>query len=144
MSYNIIQPPVSYTQNVLSVDFSFNGIGLFKPLYSPGKQASAHLRNLLQTQKTERWYHPTYGCDLRAIIFEPNVADLKEDIVTIITNAAKTWLSYINIDDITIVTNEDDPSMDHKLSISITISSNTIRTEKLIIFVGENGIISIQ
>lgn len=144
MSYSIIQTPVSYTQNVLGVDLSFNGIGLFNPLYLPVKQASANFRNLLQTQKTERWYHPTYGCDLIAIIFEPNVADLKEDIISIITDAATTWLPYLNIDDITIITNEDDPLMDHKLSISITISTNTTNTEKLVVFVGENGNISIQ
>ena len=72
------------------------------------------------------------------------VVHIKEDIISIITAAATTWLPYINIDDITIITNEDDPLMDHKLSISITISTNTTNTEKLVVFVGENGNISIQ
>ena len=144
MSYNIIQPPTTYSQNVIGVDLSFTGIGLFKPLYTPTKQAAANFRNLLQTQKTERWYHPTYGCDLIAIVFEPNVAELKEDIITIIKSAATQWLPYINIVDITIVTNEDDPLLDHQLTISITISTNTAHTEKLVVFVGENGNISIK
>ena len=144
MSYQIIESPIISSQTVLGVDLSFNNIGIFKPLYSSVKQATANFKNLIKTQRGERWYHPTYGCDLIAILFEPNVAELKGEISEIITNATIEWLPYINIDDITIITNEDDPLMEHKLSISITISSNKIQTEKIVIFVGENGNISIQ
>lgn len=143
MSYNIIQTPVVAAQNVLGIDLSFNNSGIFKPLYLSTRQAAANFRNLLQTQKTERWYHPTYGCDLIAIIFEPNVSELKEDIITIITDAVTEWLPYINLEDITITTNEDDPLLNHQVVISITISTNQIDTEKIVIFVGENGNISI-
>ena len=143
MAYNIIESPVTANQNVIGIDLSFNNIGLFKPLYTPTKQASANFRNLLQTQKGERWYHPQYGTDLIAIVFEPNVTDLKEDINNIIAAAATEWLPYININDIEIITNEDDPLMEHKVLITITISANSTRTEKIVIFVGENGNISI-
>lgn len=144
MSYQIIESPVISTQTILGVDLSFTYNGIFKPLYSPLKQASANFRNLLQTQRGERYYHPSFGCDLIAILFEPNVGELKSEIASIITEATDKWLPYINIDDILITTNEDDPLLEHQLIISITISSNTIQTEKIVIFVGEGGNISIQ
>jgi phage baseplate assembly protein W len=144
MSYQIIESPVVSAQTVLGVDLSFTYTGIFKPLYSPLKQASANFRNLLQTQRGERYYHPSFGCDLIAILFEPNVNELKGEISAIITEATAEWLPYIDIDDISITTNEDDPLLEHQLVISITISSNTIQTEKIVIFVGENGNISIQ
>ena len=144
MAYQIIESPVITNQNILGIDLSFNNVGVFKPLYSSLKQAAANFRNLLQTQRGERYYHPTYGCDLIAILFEPNVTELKEEISSIITEATSTWLPYIDIDDLIINTIEDDPLLEHQLVISITISCNTIRTEKIVIFVGENGNISIQ
>ena len=144
MSYQIIESPIISSQTVLGVDLSFNNIGIFKPLYSPVKQAIANFKNLIKTQRGDRYYYPSYGCDLIAILFEPNVVELKGEISEIITNATTEWLPYINIDDITITTNEDDPLLDHQLIISITISSNTIQTEKIVVFVGENGNISIQ
>jgi phage baseplate assembly protein W len=144
MSYQIIESPILSTQTVLGIDLSFNNTGIFNRVYSSVKQASANFKNLLQTQRGERYYHPTYGCDLIAILFEPNVTELKSEISSIIINAADTWLPYINIDDITITSNIDDPLLVHQLVISITISSNTIQTEKIVIFVGEDGNISIQ
>ena len=144
MSYQIIESPVISTQTVLGVDLSFNNIGIFKPLYSSVKQAAANFKNLLKTQRGERYYYPSYGCDLIAILFEPNVSELKGEISSIITDAATEWLPYIDIDDIEITTNEDDPLLEHQLVISITISSNTIQTEKIVIFVGENSNITIQ
>jgi len=98
---------------------------------------------LLQTQKGERFYHPTYGTDLIAILFEPNVTELKQEIAEIINNAANTWLSYIRIVDINITTNEDDPTLDHQVIVSITITADAVYTETIVIFVGENGNISI-
>lgn len=144
MSYEIIESPIISTQTVLGIDLSFNNVGIFKPLYSTLRQAAANFRNLLQTQRGERWYHPTYGCDLIAILFEPNVAELKQEISSIITIAASTWLPYIDIDDLVITTNIDDPLLSHQLVISIAISCDTIQTEKIVIFVGESGNISIQ
>jgi phage baseplate assembly protein W len=143
MGYEIIPAVTPVSSNVLSIDASFQNNGVFKPLYTTTKQASAHFKTLLQTQKGERFYHPTYGTDLIAILFEPNVTELKQEIAEIINNAANTWLSYIRIVDINITTNEDDPTLDHQVIVSITITADAVYTETIVIFVGENGNISI-
>lgn len=143
MGYEVIPSTTTVSTDILSIDASYENNGVFKPLQSVTKQASAHFKMLLQTQKGERYYHPTYGTDLIAILFEPNVTELKQEITDIINDAARTWVSHITIEDIIITTNEDDPNLDHLVTISIKLTSDSINTETIVIFVGENGNISI-
>jgi len=144
MGYKI--QPVGNTQNTdiaLGVDLSFNNPGVFKFNYETKHQAKSNLKNLLLTRVGERYHQVTYGTNLLNILFQPNIVDLKEDIATEITSAVSYWLPYISIDDIEIITAEDDATLLEVVRISITYSVNGFSGDKITIISGENGQITI-
>jgi phage baseplate assembly protein W len=55
---------------------------------------------LLLTNKGERVYYPTFGCEIRTILFEnsqeEDYSDIFERIQDSIINAIKTWMPYVN------------------------------------------------
>jgi phage baseplate assembly protein W len=147
MSYTYIPKyQVKPNDNAYGIDLSSNYPGIFGSLYDTGKQATANLKNLLFTRKGERYHNITFGTNLTYIIFEPNVAELKEDIDSIIRDEVSYWLPYINISDIEIITAEDDPTMNHNIKITITYSINDQPgfENKILIYALENGILSIE
>ena len=128
---------------VLGVDLSFNNPGIFKANYQTNQQAKSNLKNLLLTRIGERYHQVTYGTNLLNILFQPNVIELKEDISDEISSAISFWLPYISINELTIVTVEDDPTLLETVKISLTYSVNNFSTDKITIISGENGQVTI-
>lgn len=70
-------------------------------------QAKSNLINLILTKKGERIMQPDFGCDVHRYIFE-NITDNNiSDIRASIQSSVKTWLPYINIQDVQITRDED-------------------------------------
>ena len=86
---------VDPNEKALGIDFSSDNTGVFVTLIDEDKQATANLKNLLFTRKGERYHNITYGTNLTYILFEPNVSDLKDDIINIIAEDVSYWLPYI-------------------------------------------------
>lgn len=107
-------------------------------------QAFENLKNLLLTQKGERYYQPTFGTDLIRVIFEQNTQQLQDVIQDIIEPAVAFWLPYIEILDIQVDTQETDPSLIYVTRIKITFSVSTIDTNTITIGVTDNGQIEIS
>lgn len=131
-------------QTGLGIDYNFQSTGVFTTNYSNNQQAIANLKNLLLTTIGERYHNVEFGSELPFIIFEPNVNELKEDISEIITYAVSKWLPYINIIGIDIVTAEDNPDLNYNIQITIRFNTNSIDTNKLVIFAQENGVLTIE
>jgi phage baseplate assembly protein W len=128
MSYVIIPSNVANTntQTPFGISLSNSAPGTFQTLYAYEEQARNNLKNLLLTYPGERtgdWIH--FGCNLKEIIFEPNIDEIKPDIVDLIQSAVSTWLPYINIQNIDIKTAEDDPSLIYLITISIQFTVST-------------------
>lgn len=117
-----------------SIDSSFP----FQTVYSPEKQARENLKTLLLTRKGERYHLPTFGTDLIKLIFEPNTNEIKEEIETAIIAPISYWLPYINIENITILTPQDDPQLTYDLKISLTYSLKIRTTDTIVIFTNGN------
>jgi phage baseplate assembly protein W len=126
-------------QRILGISFSNENNVTFKPIYTSIEQASANLKNLLLTRIGERYHQPTFGTNLLNVIFEPNIAELKDDILDLILEPINYWLPYLEITSVEVLTAEDDPTLDYAVSISITFSINDIDTRTIKFNVTENG-----
>lgn len=130
----------------LGIDFSSNNTGVFVTLVDEYKQATANLKNLLFTRKGERYHNVTYGTNLTYILFEPNVSELKDEIINMIVEDVSYWLPYIKLTGIDIITAEDDPTMDHNIRITISYIVNANDPEfvkQILIYAKESGILTI-
>ena len=146
MAYKIqpVQTNFILDNIALGVEINFNGPGVFIPVYSSETQALNNLKNLLLTRIGERYNNPTYGTELLNIIFQPNVEELKADIIDIITIAVNRWLPEITLERIDVVTAESDPVMQHDVKITINFSVNTDQLYNLVITANENGQLTIE
>lgn len=135
MAYKVIGTNEMFTPNEtpLGIGFPFTGPAVFQSIYTTSEQALSRLKTLILTRKGERYQLPTFGTNLLDIIFEPNLSNLKEDIIDIITGPVNFWLPDIDIESIDITTAEDDPSLDYQIRISITVSIVTLETETITI-----------
>lgn len=141
MGFEIVEQP---ELNALESRALGVSVTSFRPIYISIDQAKENLINLLLTRKGERLIHTNFGSDLMRIIFEPNVAQLKEIISEVITEPVTYWLPYIIINNIDIVTPEDDPAIVHQIKITITFSLNEIQTQNITFTVDEGGELSVE
>jgi phage baseplate assembly protein W len=140
MGYQVIQPYINVSvPNALGI-----GINSITPIYLTTEQALENLKNLLLTRIGERYIMPEFGTNLLNIIFQPNVAELKQEITDILTPPINRWLPYINIISIDTKTNEDDPTLNYYISITIKFSVSTYNAQNITIAVTGTGLLEIN
>lgn len=146
MGYNIISPnEINKTRsNGLGISYVSNAGQLFRPIYVDIDQALENLKNLLLTRFGERVLQPTFGCRLFEILFQPNIFELKDEIKDIIIQPVNFWLPYITIDEVNVITNQDDPNLVHHVQITITFSINGFDTRAITITASETGVVEVQ
>lgn len=93
-------------------------------------QVKSNLKNLLLTQRGERMFEPTFGCDLPVVIFEPITDNGLADITAIIQTAVQTWMPFLNINTVSITRDEDNNQI--SVSVSFTLTSSNI-TDSIVI-----------
>ena len=92
--------PLDFEKDVslgLSLPLKDSNGRLFDRNYLSIDQAVANVKNLILTVKGERVMHPNFGTNIRRFLFEPNYPDLREAVLTEITDAIAFWLPYIVI-----------------------------------------------
>ena len=70
--------------------------------------------------------------------------EIKDDIKDFIVPQVSQFLPYIDIQDIDVVTAEDDPTLNHTIQITITFSVFNFGTKSLTIAANENGTITVS
>lgn len=148
MGYEIIQLNsnnlITKQNTAYGIDLKFDVNGVFTSVYDNLQQAYANLKNLLQTVPRDRYYHPTFGCNLMSIIFEPSTMELKEEINIVINDAINTWLPYLEIIELEIKTAEDDIDSPNTIYIKLLTALNGIELQPVIIFADEAGIVTLK
>jgi phage baseplate assembly protein W len=144
MGYQIVSPPGNNTQPIgLGISYvPFNG-GPFTPIITTKEQAFANLKNLLLTRVGERYGYPSYGTFLLNALFEPNVVELKEDIIDLISPKISQFLPGIDVRSIEVKTAEDDPNLLYYVQVSITFSINQLDESTMNIGVSETGTVEV-
>lgn len=157
MAYRIVEPNINVVidPNAILTDLQIDlnqanetalgtSVSSLTSNFLTTNQAFENLKNLLLTQKGERYYQPTFGTDLIRVIFEQNTQQLQNVIQDIIEPEVAFWLPYIEILDIQVDTSETDPSLIYVTRIKITFSVSTIDTNTITIGVTDNGQIEIS
>jgi len=146
MAYRIqtVEDVTTKFETGLGVDLSFNNPGIFKTLYLTNDQARANIINLLLTRIGERFNQVAFGTNLLNIVFQPSTPEIKEAISTEITSALSFWLPYVVIENLTILTVEDDPTLIHTIKITLEYSVDGFSTDKITILAGEDSTITIE
>ena len=127
MAIEIKQPALDFENDVaIGIDLpmgSFAG-SQFQLNYTTINQAVANAKNLLLTNHGERPMRPTWGCNLRNVLFENSTDELVEAIEDIIRTNFEVQLPYINIADLMVTRSQTNPNQ-----INITLSINLIGNE---------------
>jgi phage baseplate assembly protein W len=76
--------------------------GYFKQTYSDIVRAHSNLKMLLLTSKGERPMMPTYGSDLRFLLFNPGEDEYDELFEDAIIEATERWMPEVSIQDVQI------------------------------------------
>ena len=114
-----------------------SGGSVFALSYSTEEQALSNLKNLLATNRGERYMQPRFGTRIREAIFEPNTTDLREFLNSTIQEALDLWLPYIDIVQLELKRNIDQ----HTLAIRLTVNISEREANKvIIIFLSEDAI----
>lgn len=127
----------------LGVSFSSTS-PIFKSIYITAEQATENLKNLLLTRIGERYMEPNFGTNLLYIVFEPNVSELKQEIDDILSSAISAWLPYITIEDLQIITSEDDPNLQYNVQITLIFSVNGFDTKSITLSADNNGQLTVS
>jgi phage baseplate assembly protein W len=138
----------SSTNDILKFDTALgvkftNASKIFTSLYTIAEQAKENFKTLLLTSIGERYMLPDYGCGLLNMIFEPSDENFALNLSDVIYGAVGTWLPYITISKLDVVTAADDPSLENVVEISIEFNVQNFSTEKIKIFADEDGIITV-
>jgi len=144
MAYNIVGIDDAFGVNEigLGADFSFNNPAIFRTVYTTNQIHTARLKTLLLTRKGERYNLPTYGSNLLDILFEPadiiTKSAIKDNIIDVLSE------NEPRIENINILTNQDDPTLIHQIKITIEYSSDTLNAQAISINLTDTGTVVVN
>jgi phage baseplate assembly protein W len=113
--------PLDLQKNIaigISLPFGLCGTDqLFNKTYSTKDQTKSNLINVLLTNRGERVLNPSFGSNLRQLLFEPATRILEDDIKNTIVQTANIY-----IPEITIVRVDIDNSFIDNNQVSVSIN----------------------
>jgi len=73
-------------------------VGGFKLNYTTEDQIHSNLKNLVLTMKGERVMHPTFGCGLYQLLYEPAIeGNLSLAALEVVRESIAEWMPYVTI-----------------------------------------------
>lgn len=126
-----------------TVDIGTDHGNVFPVVTTILRAVQENLKTLFSTRIGERQYQPTYGTDLYRAVFEPNNAALKQQIDSYIRVPIQTWLPYVQIETLDIVTNEDDPTLNHFVRINLDYTIDNFNVDSIVIFINDTGTVTV-
>lgn len=81
----------------IRIPYVRGNLGYFEQTYSDIERVHTNLKMLLLTAKGERPMMPTYGSDLRSLLFNPGEDQYEELFVEAVREAAEKWMPEIEI-----------------------------------------------
>jgi len=99
--------------------------GFFNKTKTTLEQTRSNIKNLLLTVKGERIGNPTFGSDLRRILFEPDAGDLGDRIEETIRASMSEHLPFVRIKSIKTTSSERNPNLlNVKLQFTLDVDQN--------------------
>lgn len=101
-----IDPLDRQGRKVVGVDLPFSGNAVFNPTYQTKDAIKANLINFLLTGNGERFLNPTFGVDLRALLFDNITQAQIESVKSIVSEKLRDNFPRVIINDLVV---EGDP-----------------------------------
>ena len=110
----------------VGIDFPFgrvpnSGDGYFKTSKTTIDAIKNNIKLLLKTERSERLFQPFLGMNLKRFVFEQITEDTKIQIENDIVDTFETWLPFVELRDIEIIT---DSITEDRNKININIVFN--------------------
>ena len=97
------------TRVSVGIDFPFgrvpDGDGYFKTSKTTVDAIKNNIKLLLKTERSERLFQPFLGMNLKRFVFEQITEDTKIQIENDIVDTFETWLPFVELRDIEVITN---------------------------------------
>lgn len=106
-------------RKIIGFRFPFNGDAVFIPTYQTKDQIKANLINYILTNHYERVFQPTFGSNLKRLIFEAINQGTLDDLQSTIEDSISRYFSFIKVIEIKLTPNYDSNSINFILSYSI-------------------------
>lgn len=119
---------------------------LFRQSYTSEDQAISNLKSLLLTAKGERIMLPNFGSDLPKYLFENFDEDLLSKIENEVVGSIRTWLPYINVQDVRVYTRDYGDNLKtnleyHTIFVELDFTVDPYENfETIVLFVSQEGI----
>ena len=133
MAVEIRQPALDFENDVaIGIDLPMGSYvgSQFRLNYITINQAVANAKNLLLTNHGERPMRPSWGCNLRGVLFENSIDELVEAIDDTIRTNFEVQLPYINIADLQVARSQTNPNQIN-ISLSINLIGNQFDTRQI-------------
>ena len=97
--------------------------GYFNQSYSAIEQVRSNLHLLLKTKKGERRMNPDFGSGLWNVLFENMSDDMTPIIDSTIRRDIAKWMSYVNVQSVSVLNNKDNNYNRLDVSVVFTVPS---------------------
>jgi len=114
----------------IGVDLPFSGKAVFNSTYLTKDAIKANLINYFLTNKGERYLNPSFGSDIRKMLFENINQDSLEEVEEIIANDISTFFPRVIPTKLEVTSNPDENSI--RFYMSYQISETNIEDQLLI------------
>ena len=134
MAFNVekIHPLDLQARKAVGVSLPFSSKAVFTSTYTTQDALKSNLINFLLTNKGERFLNPTFGANLRSLLFEQMVVDVKDEIYSTIRTGIKTWFNNVTVSALTVT--EDPDSNTIVIYMKYSVDYTNIEDELLINF----------
>jgi len=114
-----------YPSKGIGVKIPFSNNSVFTTVYTTKEQLKYNLINFILTDKRERPFNPRFGLNLRSKLFEAITNDTAEIIQSSIRSQVEANFPNVNLEEVTVTSDQSDNSIRIKFSYSIKSTSET-------------------
>ena len=100
--------------------------GFFASTSTTIEAVKNNIRNLLNTNKGERFFQPNLGLDLKKYLFSQVTGELQLQIQNDIVSVLESWLPFVEVQDIQLGSNENFNILTIKILFNIKQDPNTL------------------
>jgi len=101
--------------------FPLNGSAVFNPLYTTKDQLKSNLINYILTNKGERVFNPSFGLDLRDLLYENITSEYLDNLKSRIQNDIDLYFPEIQIQELKLNSFPDKNAVNFMINYEIKI-----------------------
>ena len=134
MAFNVQQiNPLDLQPSVgVGVGLPFSSDQVFNITYTTQEAIKTNLINFFLTGESERFFNPTFGAGIRAVLFNQMTEDIDDQVQGIIRSGLVTWFPNVIVKEITTQMQQDTNT--YILYLKYSIKNTNVSDELLINF----------